>query len=194
MNKLNIKLHTLGLLIVFASGTFFCESVHSKENVSHPKLMKSVNSLRHRSKSCPSNLPSLVDRMLKDLPSYANRIIQRQKNVLKTQKPSFNIIAAGKPEFDSLKLKSSEYTPNFAENFQQVFFTTLERRYSFDRYIEAQNYHKLILTPTDEGWKMVLMFSQLGATGKNRSSSPPQDTTNSYMGQAVSLWLRDCQK
>jgi hypothetical protein len=183
----------LGLLIVFAIGGFFCESVSSKENVSHPKLIKSVNSLRNRSQSCPNHLPSLVDRMLKDLPSYANRVIQRQRNVIKTQKPSFNIIAAGKPEFELLKSKSSEYTPNFPNRSQQVFFTTLERRYSADRYTDTQSYHKLILTPTDKGWQMVLMFSQLGTKDPNRPPLPPQDTTNGYMGQAVSLWLRDCQ-
>jgi hypothetical protein len=193
MNKLNIKLYSLGLAIAFASWGLFCTSVNSKENVSNPKPMKSVNSLRNRSQSCPSHLPSLVDRMLKDLPSYANRVIQRQRNVIKTNKPSFNIIAAGKPEFDSLKVKSSEYTPNFADNSQQAFFTTLERRYSSDRALEIQNYHKLILTPTEKGWQMVFLFSQLGTTDKNRPPLPPEDTTNGYIGQAVSLWLRDCQ-
>jgi hypothetical protein len=194
MNKLKIELYSLGLSMIFAGGgVFFCESVYSKENISHPKVIKSVNSFSNRSKSCPSNLSSLVDRMLKDLPSYANRIIQRQRNVIKNRKPSFNIIAAGKPEFETLKSKSSEYTSNFDENSQQVFFTTLERRYSFDRYIETQNYHKLILTPTEKGWQMVLMFSQFGAADKNYPPLPPQDTTNNYIGQAVSLWLRDCQ-
>jgi hypothetical protein len=193
MNQSNIKLYSLGLAIAFASWGLFCESVNSKENFSNPKPIKSVNSLKDRSQSCPKHLPSLVDRMLKDLPSYANRVIQRQSNVTKTKTPSFNIIAAGKPEFELLKSKSSEYTPNFTENSQQVFFTTLERRYSSDRYTDIQSYHKLILTPTDKGWQMVLMFSQLGTQDPNRPPLPPEDTTSGYIGQAVSLWLRDCQ-
>lgn len=162
----------------------------------HSQLVNSKESDRQNSpstsSSCPTDLELLSDRMLEELPNYANRVIQRSKSVAKTKTSSLNVILAGRPEFEPLKLENSEYTPLFPETSKQVFFTTLERTYVSKRAIETNNYHWLFLAPTDNGWQVVMMFSQFGSARKANPPIPPQETTDGYIGQAVRLWLRDC--
>ncbi|NJR66863.1 MAG: hypothetical protein HC772_18640 [Leptolyngbyaceae cyanobacterium CRU_2_3] len=60
--------------------------------------------------------------------------------------------------------------------------------------MELQHYHWLFLTPTENyGWRLVLMFSSLGNAPANQPPSPPQDTSQGVIAQAVRLWLRDCR-
>jgi hypothetical protein len=40
---------------------------------------------------------------------------------------------------------------------------------------------------------MVMLLTNFGISNDNSIYSPPQDTSNSIMGQAVKLWLKDCQ-
>jgi hypothetical protein len=167
-----------------------CQLVNGKQSnrVNSPSVSENVTS----NSGCPADLKLLGDRMLKQLPSYANRVIQRSKSAIETRNSSVNVIVAGKPEFKPLKLSSSEYTPLFPETSKQIFFTTLERRFSSQKAIERNNYHWLLLTPTDNGWQMVMMFSQYGSPKQNNPPLPPQESTNGYIGQAVRIWLRDC--
>ena len=76
----------------------------------------------------------------------------------------------------------------------KFFFTTRERQYLSDtRLEETNNYHWLLLTSTDRGWDMVMLLTRFGEVGDNGLVSPIVDTTSGVVGEAVRLWLRDCQ-
>ncbi|ACK67855.1 hypothetical protein PCC8801_3907 [Rippkaea orientalis PCC 8801] len=161
------------------------------------------------SNPCPSDLETLTALMLRDLPSYANRVIQRQR--LRTpRKPPFTepqrpdlsdrpsapdlyIIVAGKAEFEPLPLTNLQYQTILPDTAQQVFFTTLERQYGGRSVVDLQNYYWLFLTPTEEGWRSMLLFSQLAALNKGDLPLPPQDASDGAIGQGIDLWLRDCR-
>lgn len=142
--------------------------------------------------SCPENLNLLVDRLLSDLPGYANRVITRSQIDQKLSTPVF-VIIAGRPEFTPLPLSASQYSGQVADDTQQVFFTTLERQYSQNRSVTLQNYHWLFLTKTGEGWRLVTIYSQLAALEPAQVPLPPLETSQGTIGQAVRLWLRDCE-
>jgi len=118
--------------------------------------------------SCPEDLNLLVDRLLSDLPSYANRVISRSQIDQKLSTPVF-VIIAGRPEFAPLPLTASQYSGQIADDTQQVFFTTLERQYSKNRSVSLQT-----LEPA-------------------QVPLPPLETSQGTIGQAVRLWLRDCE-
>jgi hypothetical protein len=75
----------------------------------------------------------------------------------------------------------------------QVFLTTLERQYLGGKAIESQHYHWLFLTQTPDGWRLAMMFSQIGSSLPGRSPTPPRESSNGIIGQAVNTWLRDCR-
>lgn len=143
--------------------------------------------------ACPSDLPTLTERMLVDLPSYTNRVIQRSRSLERTRYLLTYVIVAGKPEFEPLPLNNRQYDPTQPDVSKQVFFTTLERRYSNDRAIETQNYHWLFLTKAEDGWRLVEVYTQLGSPDKNAPPVPPQENSNGAIGQAIQDWLRDCR-
>ena len=150
-----------------------------------------------RSIACPADLKTLMALMLPDLPSYANRVIQRSQSVLSaSQRRDINLISyvivAGKPEFEPIPLKNNQYTPFATDSAKQVFFTTLERQYSRDRATDLQNFYWLFLTPTESGWRLVLLYSQLASLHSGDPPLPPQETSTGVIGQAIRLWLRDC--
>jgi hypothetical protein len=144
-------------------------------------------------KICPTNIETLTDQLLKDLPSYSNRVIQRSR-LLPQEIDTFSyILLAGRPEFEPLKIESNQYDPVFEETTEQIFFTTLERRYFQGKLNQVQSYHWLFLTQTTTGWKLVMLFSQLGSGLENQPPLPPQETSFGVIGQGVKLWLRDCE-
>ncbi|WP_416244617.1 hypothetical protein [Crocosphaera sp. XPORK-15E] len=143
--------------------------------------------------ACPSDLETLMTLMLKDLPSYANRVTQRARRGDRTVDAYNHVIIAGRPEFEPLPLTNLQYQPVLADQTQQVFFTTLERQYSREEAIELQNYYWLFLTPSSDGWRSVLLFSQLADLQQGDPPLPPQDASNGAIGQAISLWLKDCR-
>ncbi|GBD53100.1 hypothetical protein D3800_04640 [Microcystis aeruginosa NIES-298] len=142
--------------------------------------------------SCPENLNLLVDRLLSDLPGYANRVMTRSQIDQKLSTPVF-VIIAGRPEFAPLPLSANQYSGQIADDTQQVFFTTLERQYGKNRSLTLQNYHWLFLTKTGEGWRLVTIYSQLAALEPAQVPLPPLETSQGTIGQAVRLWLRDCE-
>ncbi len=134
--------------------------------------------------------------MLKDLPSYANRVIQRARRLSRTVDIFSYVVVAGRPEFEPLSLGPGQYMPTPEGNVeppQQIFFTTLERQYRGGKAINTQHYHWLFLTQTPDGWRLAMMFSQIGSSSGERSPTPPRESTNGVVGQAVSSWLRDCR-
>ena len=141
--------------------------------------------------SCPADLETLVDRLLQDLPSYANRVIVRSGFSPKTSTPPGDalpqIILAGRPEFEPLPLNSGETLP---ENASQVFITTLERQYRGGKPVEIQQYHWLFFTKTEKGWELAKIVSRFGTAADIRPLLG-QDS-ESEIAEAIRLWLRDC--
>lgn len=152
--------------------------------------------------ACPENLEALTALMLRDLPSYANRVVQRSfdrtPRTFGTGIPATRqlgtILLAGRPEFEPLTLGPGVYAPTSpqADQPQQIFFTTLERQYARDRIVTLQHYHWLFLTKGD-GWLFVALFSQLGDTPPDEPPTPPQNTSEGDIAQGIRLWLRDCR-
>jgi hypothetical protein len=69
----------------------------------------------------------------------------------------------------------------------------LERQYIGKKAIELQEFHWLLLTKTTTGWRLVMMFSQIGSYSKEQPISPPRDSSNGTVAQGVNTWLRDCE-
>lgn len=154
------------------------------------------SSIPPSSSKCPADVEALTLLMLKDLPSYANRVIQRSRRSIKTTSTSSQVLMAGHPEFKPLNLGPGQYTPPGSttelESPKQVFFTTLERQYRGGKASYIQLYHWLFLTQTTDGWRVATMFSRIGSSS-GRPPTPPQESSRGIMGQAVSNWLRDCR-
>ncbi|MDP5018126.1 hypothetical protein FJR11_18000 [Anabaena sp. UHCC 0187] len=148
------------------------------------------------SNSCSEqSLETLTTQLMLDLPSYANRSIQRAR-ILKRSVDTFSyILAAGKPEFESLPLNPGINNGNNyeTEGVKQVFFTTLERTYIHKKPVELQEFHRLFLTKTNIGWTVVMMFTQDGSYPVKPPIAPPRNSSNGAIAQGVKLWLRDCQ-
>ena len=140
---------------------------------------------------CPADLETLVDRLLQDLPSYANRVIVRSGFSPKTSTPPGyalpQIILAGRPEFEPLPLNSGEALP---ENASQVFITTLERQYRGGKPVETQQYHWLFLTKTENGWELAKIVSRFATAAEIRPLLG--QNSESEIAEAIRLWLRDC--
>lgn len=156
------------------------------------------------SSSCPIELEPLVEAMLPELPGYINRELQRSRSAalggsrsIGDPNASTSTILAGRPEFEPLPPGTARSTipmdTNPEEAVYQAFITTLERTYINDRILEFQGYHWLFLTQSPSGWRLVLVFSSWGSSPTDGTTTPPQDSTNSAVGQGVSTWLRDCR-
>lgn len=156
--------------------------------------------------TCPARLEDLVPRMLRDLPSYANRVSQRAALSDDPADSATYVLLAGRAEYEPLTQGPGEYLPTPESDVPQVFFTTLERQYIHDRPVTLQVFHWLFLTQTRLGWRLVLMQSAIAPQGNPASQSdhapnpatpepptPPQDSSQGVIAQAVRLWLRDCE-
>lgn len=140
--------------------------------------------------ACPRDLQTVVGSLLEDLPGYANRVIRRSR--FSGDRETY-IITAGRPEYEPLPLGSTQPLPTSPDAPKQVFFTTLEQSFEAERAIARENYHWLFLAPTEDGWRMATIFTRYGSLQKDRPPSPPRETSNGAIGQAVRLWLRDCR-
>ncbi len=142
---------------------------------------------------CPTEVEPLVHLMLRDITGYANRIIVRSQPRTRRNtalKLHSSILMTGKPEFDPLPLNPNE-KPD--PNLRQAFITTLEQEGVAGKSIQLQQYHWLFLTPTQRGWQLALMFSRTGNYPANQQPpTPPRESSQGVMGQAIRLWLRDC--
>ena len=149
-----------------------------------------------RLRTCPTDVQDLTTLLLRDLPSYANRVIQRSRRIArKAEISALYVIVAGRPEFIPLSLKPGEYSSTSEaelEQPQQVFFTTLERQYAGGKMSELQNFHWLFLVNTDSGWRLALMYSRFSSSPSVKPATPPQESSNGIMGQAIRVWLKDC--
>ncbi|MBE9044228.1 hypothetical protein IQ255_07410 [Pleurocapsales cyanobacterium LEGE 10410] len=143
--------------------------------------------------TCPDNLKKLIPLLLKDLPAYSNRVIQRTQDLNRSAGIKNYIIIASKAEYEPLELPRIQYNPIDERDPEQVFFTVLERQYINNKIVKIPTYHWLFLTQTDSGWRMVMMFSRFGNSADNKPPTPPRETTNGILGRGVQLWLRDCR-
>jgi hypothetical protein len=143
--------------------------------------------------SCPADVETLTNLLIKDIPGYANRVIQRVRKLDRPVYLSTYVIIARRPEFKPLPLTNRQYNPVLPDTSQQVFFTTLERRYSQNKVIEAQNYHWLFLARSQDGWRLAMVYTQFGSPSGDEPPTPPQETSDGVIGQAIRLWLRDCR-
>ncbi len=157
---------------------------------------------------CPANLETLVEQMLPDLPGYANRVLRRSP-VWNQSDVKIYVITAGNPEFEPLPLgpgRSSNSSLDRGSNQQantlpslngddddpqQVFITTLERQYRGTQVIEIPRYYWLFMTQTAEGWRLALIFSRIGSNPANEPLTPPEESSQSFIAEAIRLWLRD---
>ena len=145
--------------------------------------------------ACPNRLETLISLLLRDLPSYANRVSQRAYLTAyrSIDSPGYVLLAA-RPEYEPLPLGPDESNPApIDNNVSQVFFTTLEREYVDHRVVTLQHYHWLFLTQTNQGWRLVLMRSAIGDAPANDPPTPPRDSSHGVIAQAVRLWLLDCE-
>jgi hypothetical protein len=143
------------------------------------------------------NLETLTIQLLQKLPSYTNRASQRARRLSRSSEVYSYMLVAGRPEFTPLLLNLEEYSADAsksaASGVEQVFFTTLERQYIGKKVVELQQFHWLLLTKTQSGWQLVMMFSQAGSHSEQQPLSPPRDSSNGTVAQGVKAWLRDCE-
>ena len=149
--------------------------------------------------ACPTQLETVVAGLLRDLPSYSNRVIQRSSGPFREIQRPTTVLITSQPEFQPLDLDRWTYTfdADTEDLVYQIFFTTLERQYVDLRAVELQHYHWLFLTRSHaEGndWRLAFMLSRQGDyPNLGRVLTPPIDSTYGAIGRAVQLWLRDCR-
>jgi len=161
--------------------------------------------------TCPDDIETLTALLIRDIPTYANRVLHRSVAVLpnyedsddvevgnllirEPYRPAF-IIVAGRPELEPLDLNEYAFTtePTAGGPLTQLFFTTLSRQYSNSNSNEVQSYHWLFLAESEDGWWPAFMFSQIDDPETLRAPTAPRESSDGSVGQAVQLWLRDCR-
>ncbi len=141
---------------------------------------------------CPDEVELLTELLIRDLPSYANRQLRSVIPLDSTLSPS-RVIIAGRPEFAPLPLAPGQPAPSQDADPAQVFISTLERQYVKDRALEIQQYHWLFLTRSPSGWRLAFMFTRTGSATPGTSPTPPRDSSDGAIAQAIKTWLRDCR-
>lgn len=150
-------------------------------------------------KSAPScqgqDIKTFTNRLLQDLPAYANRASQRARRLSRKSDFYSYMLVAGRPEFEPLTLGPGVYTPSQATDspVEQIFFTTLERQYTAGQAIELQEFHWVFLTQTQSGWRLATMFTQTGGYPTKKPPTPPRESSDGVIAQGIEAWLRDCQ-
>jgi hypothetical protein len=141
---------------------------------------------------CPTELESLVAWMLRDLPGYANRAIVRSRGKTPITALS-SVLTAGRPEFEPLPLAPSSAGARQRDpTLRQVFLTTLERESIGGKFSELQQFHWLFLARAETGWQLVLLFTRTGSYPSGQPPTPPRESSQGVIGQAIRAWLRDC--
>jgi hypothetical protein len=142
--------------------------------------------------TCPAELNRLSELLVRDLPSYANRILQQRRK--RTDVFYSSMQTASAPDLRPLENLSREYPPRFPQRLPtQVFITTLERQYTGIRSAQLQQFHWLFLAKTRLGWRLVNIYSRTGgAPEAGTPVSPPIESSRTIVGEAIRIWLNDC--
>ena len=172
------------------------ETLHPEIAPPQPEVIETPTYLRP-STTCPRAIEPLMSGLLRDLPGYANRVAYRSLGISADATGFGTLLIAGQAEFDPLDvsiLTLSDESDVSPETIQQAFFTTLEWQYTQTDPIPIEQYHWLFLTEAADGWRLALMFSRVANdTSTDRPPTPPQESSDGIVGQAVRLWLRDCR-
>ncbi|MDZ7951868.1 hypothetical protein [Nostoc sp. DedQUE09] len=183
-------------VVVSNSFTYPAYSINATPKPSALAQRENVNS-GERSLCSEQNLETLTIQLLQKLPSYTNRASQRARRLSRSSEVYSYMLVAGKPEFTPLPLNLEEYSADASKSatsgVEQVFFTTLERQYIGKKVVELQQFHWLLLTKTQSGWQLVMMFSQAGSYSQQQPLSPPRNSSNGTVAQGIKAWLRDCE-
>lgn len=146
---------------------------------------------------CPEHVEALAPVMMRDVPNYSNRVSQRSRRSTRRFAPQSHILSAEQLEFDTLDPRGDGLLPTeqelAANGLESIFFTTLERQYLESEIIMLQHYHWAFLAQTQQGWHLAFMYSRLGDYPANDPPSPPRNSSEGVIAQAVRLWLRDCE-
>lgn len=144
--------------------------------------------------ACSNDLDTLIPLLLRDLPSYANRVSARAADLDNRGTSPGYVLLTSQATDEPLTLGPGGYYPATDDDasLKQIFFTTLERQYVSNSSVEMQNFHWLFLTQTSRGWRVAMMFSRLADYPDAEPISPPHDSSYGAIAQAVRLWLRDC--
>ncbi|MGD1867616.1 MAG: hypothetical protein ACFB0D_23950 [Phormidesmis sp.] len=193
-----------GTLFLWDGGATSAQTINPlEESVEHEPLRPAT--------TCPAEPSQLTELMIRDLPNYTNRVLQRTVAVLpwteedeqrerdgafvrRPYRPS-HVLVAGQVNLTPLDLNNYTYTTESAAGgpLTQVFFTTLSRQYSGLQFSEVQEYHWIFLAQTTDGWWPAFMFSSVDNAQTSRAALPLNESSESSVGQAVQLWLRDCR-
>jgi len=146
-----------------------------------------------RTNQCPDDVATLMPPLLDALPGYANRVIQRARSSERVGDISGYILLASPPNLNPLPLDPITLPEADDSEVHQVFFTTLERQYGVTGFEQFQAHHWAFLVPTDLGWQLTYMQSALQGHPGTQPAAPPRESTHGVIGQAIQLWLRDCQ-
>ncbi|MBF2026388.1 MAG: hypothetical protein IGS48_06420 [Oscillatoriales cyanobacterium C42_A2020_001] len=140
--------------------------------------------------TCPTELEPLTNALLRDLPSYINRISHQRGGSLTYR----YAIASSRANFEPLPVVTSTLDPKQG-GLYQIFFTLLERQYDTKRKSDYQTYHWLFLAQTEnDGWQLAMVYSRSGSYPDSlQAVSPLRETTQEITGLAIRQWLRDCQ-
>lgn len=188
---------TTGMLLVSYTSTAAASQLPSSSPIGKARLLTTTFAdatppIRPKT-TCPDQLEAVMPLLLRDLPSYANRVSQRAYTNYRTSEVPGYVLLAGRPEYEPLTLAAGEYTSATESEVPQVFFTTLERQYFSQDAFRLQHYHWLFLTQTESGWRFVLMLSSVGNFAADEPPTPPRDSSQGVIAQAIRLWLRDCE-
>lgn len=175
------------------SGIFSSESMQATVRERSDHWIAEADFIRPEM-TCPDDLETLTQLLLRDLPSYANRVSARSRHAAPSVELFGHVLVAGKPEFTPLTLGPGPYTSTSEPTeLDQLFFTTLERQYVANQERLIQYYHWLFLAKTDAGWWFGLMVSRISGYPENQPQSPPRDSSEGVIARAIRLWLRDCR-
>lgn len=184
---------TLAWPTLVAAKTTQISSASSLHRLTPPQIASEPSAPIRPKTQCPDQLEALMPFLLRDLPSYANRVNQRAYTNYRTTEVPGYVLFAGRPEYEPLTLAAGEYVSTSESDVPQVFFTTLERQYFSNDAFRLQHYHWLFLTQTENGWRFVLMLSTVGNVRADEPPTPPRDSSQGVIAQAIRLWLRDCE-
>jgi hypothetical protein len=142
--------------------------------------------------TCPAKLDSLTNLLVRDLPSYGNRLIQQRRN--RTDKLYSSILTASVPDLQPIETMSREYPPQFPQAAPtQVFISTLERQYTDLQSAQLQQFHWIFLAQTRMGWRLANIYTRTSSfPSANTSISPPIESSKTVVGEAIRIWLNDC--
>jgi hypothetical protein len=177
--------------LLFLIGSFF--AIAAVEPPPTPKPPREqLPPIRSR-EACPGEVEPLVKGLLRDLPSYINRISHQRRG----SQSKHYAIAASQPNFKPLPMVvSSQPIDPKHSGLHQVFFTMLERQYQTQDKVDYQNHHWLFLAYSQKtGWQLAMLYSRIEPypEGGQTVASPMRETSQEATGLAIRHWLRDCK-